>query len=141
MITNEQHEKFFKEIDDLIGSFKTVCNTILDDGLVEFALERYTKIRFGRQLPIKWVKQGDTEVKEFYTAELNLPWLVTYINYYNEFLDNDSDLELLDIKHSCLFLGLALSKVRGINIVNDTVYVLKNDIEFVNYKLDKQIFI
>ena len=140
MITNQQHEKFFKEIDDHLEAFKDVCNTLIDDELVEFAMSRFCKIRMGVELPIKWVKQGDTNVTEFYTGELNLPWLVAYINYYNELLD-EKDLELLDIKHSCLFLGLALSKVRGINIVNNTVYILNNDVGFVNYKLDKQIFI
>jgi hypothetical protein len=140
MINNEQHQKFIDEIDEHIESFVDVCNTLSDDGIVEFAMERFTKIRFGKQLPVKWVKQGDTEVSEFYPSEINLPWLVSYINYHNQFVD-DKDLELLDIKHSCLFLALALSKVRGINIVNDTVYVLKKDLEFVHYKMDRQIFI
>lgn len=140
MISNEQHEEFLKQIDDHIESFKDVCNTLLDDNLVEFAMTRFCKIRFGKVLPIKWVKQGD-KIKEFYSSEHNMSWLVTYVSYHNKFLDNGDDLELLDIKHACLFLGLALSKVRGVNIIDDTVYLLKNDLELVNYKLDKQIFI
>lgn len=123
-----------------MSSFKDVCDTLLDDGLVEFAINRFCKIRLGKELPIKWVKQGDS-IKEFYPSEFNMTWLVTYINYYNEFLSDDNDLELSDIKHSCLFLGLALSKIRGINIVDGTVYLLKNDLDFVTYKIDKQIFI
>jgi hypothetical protein len=141
MITNEQHEEFLKELDNHVEAFRDTCDEVLEDGgLVEFALERYTKLRFGYELPIKWVKQSNDEVKEFYPSELNLPWLVGYINYHNRFIPDD-DLELTDIKHACLFLGIVLTKVKGINIVNDTVYLLKNDLDFVTYKIDKQIFI
>ena len=139
-ITNEQHEEFLKQIDEHMNAFKEVCDTLLDDTLVEFAMERFCKIRLGRELPIKWVKQGDG-IKEFYPSDLNMSWIVTYINYYNEFLDKENDSELLEIKHACLFLGLALSKIRGINIIDGTVYLLKNDLEFVDYKVNKQIFI
>lgn len=140
MITNEQHEEFLKQVDDHIDAFKEVTNSLFDDSIVEFAINKFCMIRLGRELPIKWVKQGDS-VKEFYPADLNLSWLITYINYYNEFLTKDEDTDLVKIKHSCLFLGLALSKIRGINIIDNTVYLLKNDLEFVDYKLNKQIFI
>jgi hypothetical protein len=139
MITNEEHEDFLKQIDLQIESFMDTCDS-LDETVVEFAIDKFCMIRLGKTLPIKWVKLGDG-IKEFYPSDLNMSWLITYINYHNKFLNKEGDLELLDIKHSCIFLGLALSKIRGINIVDDTVYLLRNDLELVDYKLNKQIFI
>lgn len=141
MVTHEQHEQFIRQLDEVILSFKGVCKAIDDtNGLVEHAITRFCKIRFGKELPIKWVKPGDS-VNEFYPSEHTIHWLVAYVGYFNKFLSDKQDLELSDIKQSCLFLGIALSKVRGINIIDDTVYLLSNDLEFVNYKLKKQIFI
>ena len=139
MITNEEHEDFLRQIDVRIESFKDTCDS-LDETFIEFAIDKFCLIRLGKILPIKWVKLGD-DIKEFYSSDLNMSWLITYISYYNKFLDKEDDLELSSIKDSCIFLGLALSKVRGINIVDNTVYLLRNNLELVDYKLDKHEFL
>jgi hypothetical protein len=142
MITNEQQEHFLSQLDDKLKEFYETSECIKGDkDTIEMCINKFTQVRCGKNLPIHWVKESNFEIKEFYPTELSLTWLVTYITYYNELLKNDPDKELEEMKHACIFLGIALSKIKGINIVDDVVYLLEHDLEFVSYKLDRKLFI
>jgi len=140
MVTKQQHEDFLSSIDDYLIEFRETIKCLDDrDSTIELCINKFTQIRYGKELPIVWVKDSSTEVKEFYPPELNLTWMITYITYFNQYLIDDPDEDLESIKHACIFLAIALGKIKGINILDNIVYVLPRDIEFVDYKLDRLI--
>ncbi len=142
MVTNEQHELFLSQIDGKVKEFYETGAVFTDDkGTIEVCIDKFTELRHGHNLPIKWVKESNSEIKEFYPSELNLTWLISYITYYNEYLKDHPDDDLQGIKNACIFLAIALTKIKGINIVDNVVYLLQHDLEFVNYKLDRKLFI
>ena len=142
-MTNEQQQTFLLGLDESIKGFHKMGETLINGSLtIEFCLDKFTTIRNGKSLPIVWVKDSNTEIKEFYPSELNLTWLISYVTYYNQCVkDEDPDEELEDITRACIFLAIALTKIKGINIVDGVVYVLQHDLEFVNYKIDRKLFL
>jgi len=143
MIKDELHEKFLSELDDNITYLK--LQDILKNNVdnVEICLDRYSELTYGKTLPIVWVSNANNHgIEEFYSAEYNLPWLVGYTRYYSDYLSEEvKDTDLYDIYRRCLFMGLTMTMVGGINIVNDTIYVLSKDVNFINYNIEKKLFI
>jgi hypothetical protein len=144
MISNQEHEEFLKTIDESIKLL--MSQDVLDDSKsnIEYCAQAFFVKRYKKEPKQSvWVKQGNSPITEFYSSELMIPWLVTYMKYYNNFLkDIDiEDGELGDIYKTCLYLSFVLTKIKGINIVDDTIYLLENDLEFVQYKLDQKLFI
>ena len=142
MISKEQHEEFLNTIDTSIK--RLVAQEILDDskGNIEYCSQVFFTKRYGsKPEQIVWVKQGNSPIIEFYPSELTLPWLVTYMGYYNSFMVGDVDTDIRDTYEACSYLAFVLTKVKGINIVDGVVYLLENDLEFVQYKLDQKLFI
>jgi hypothetical protein len=141
-MTNLQQEIFLGGLDETIKEFYDMGKSVIDDTeTIEVCVNKFTEIRNGSPLPIVWVKESNTPIKEFYPSELNLTWLVSYVVYYNYLLKDCPDKDLEKIKHACTFLAIALTKIKGINIIDGTVYLLQHDLEFVNYKLDRKLFI
>jgi hypothetical protein len=144
MISNEEHEEFLTTIDESIKGL--ISQNILDssEGNITFCVNHFYEKRYNRTPEdIIWVKQGNTPITEFYSSELMLPWLVTFMKYYNRFLSHDfeKEVDLEEIYQTCAYLAFVLTKIKGINIIDDTVYLLENDLEFIQYKLDQKVFI
>jgi hypothetical protein len=138
MITNEEYEEFLTTIDD---SIKTIIKQdVLDDSKwnIQCCVDAFCEIKFGKRLPTIWVKQGNLPISEFYPSEHHLSWLATYIKFYSTFLrgTGDVDGDLDRTYKTCIFLSLILTMVSGINIVDETVYLLEKDCNFVQYSLD-----
>ncbi len=143
MISNEEYKEFLNTIDESIK--RLISQDILDDSKrnIEHCADAFYKKRYDREpKEIVWVKQGNTPITEFYPSELMLPWLVTYMKYYNRFLKCDNvDEDMYEIYQSCAYVSFILTKIKGINIIDDTIYLLENDLEFIQYKLDQKLFI
>lgn len=144
MISNEEYEKFLNTIDESIKLL--MSQDILDDskGNIQYCVNAFYTQRYEREpKEIVWVKQGNTPITEFYPSELMLPWLITYMKYYNNFL-KDSDIsedDSSEVYKTCCYLSFVLTKIKGINVVDNTIYLLENDLEFIQYKLDQKLFI
>lgn len=142
MITDEQFQEFLTSIDGIVRYL--VNQDVLDNSKsnVEYCVDAFYSKRYGKDLnEIIWVKQGNTPITEFYSSELNLTWLTTYIKFYNNFLKDSKEKDHREIYQTCLFLAIVLTNVKGINIIDGNVYLLENDLEFVQYKLDPKLFI
>jgi hypothetical protein len=145
---DELHEKFLNGLDINIEKIKIQENLKNSKDNVELCLERYSEITYNKKLPIVWVTEKNPIIKNFYSSEFNLGWMLAFVRYYTEVipkedrvvdeLENDSDLS--NIYRRCLFMSIALSMIEGVNIVDDVIYVLGKDVEFIDYKLDKLPF-
>ena len=144
MISNEEYKEFLNTIDESIKRLLT--QDILDDSKcnIEYCAQAFFITRYEKDpKQTVWVKQGNSPITEFYPSDLMIPWLVTYMKYYNSYLrggEVDGD-DFGDIYKACAYLSFVLTKIKGINIVDDTIYLLENDLEFVQYKLDQKLFI
>ena len=140
MISEEKFKDLLSNLDNSIENKKNE-----PDIGVEWCVKEYCKIKFNKELPIVWVKEGTTPITEFYPSELNLSWIVTYIDFYQgelyRFKNKDVDDDLTEIYGACVYLSHILTHVKGINIVDGVFYLLKNDYEMVQYKVDKNIFL
>tara|TARA_R110002020_G_scaffold372772_2_gene584193 strand:+ start:80 stop:496 length:417 start_codon:yes stop_codon:yes gene_type:complete len=92
---------------------------------------------------VKWVNNGNSEVKEFYCSEINKPWLYSFTHYYEMFLKDtpEDSVYLNDLNTRCLMMLYVMLYVKGVNIVDNVAYLLESDVVFVNYNIKKQIFI
>jgi|TARA_R110002126_G_scaffold143324_6_gene289506 hypothetical protein len=143
MISNEEYNEFLNTIDWSIK--QVISQDTLDDSRdnINYIANAFFTQRYGRESKgIVWVKQGNTPITEFYPSELMLPWLVTYLKYYKNFIEEGNlEEDLKNINTTCTYLAFVMTKVKGINIVDDTIYLLENDLEFVRYKIDQKLFI
>jgi hypothetical protein len=142
MISNEQHKDFLDTIDHSINHH--ISGSTINRGDIEYFSTKLFVKRFNRKpKDIVWVKEGNTPITEFYSSKLMVPWLTTFIKYYQTFLKNkeDLDFDLGKIYWSCVNLLYITQHINGINIIDDTIYLLEHDLEFVRYKLDKKLFI
>ena len=88
-------------------------------------------------------------IKNFYSSEFNLGWMLAFVRYYGDVIPKESklldelegDFDLSNIYRRCLFMSIVLTMTQGINVVDDVIYVLGKDVEFVDYKLDKLPFV
>lgn len=142
-MTNEQHERFLSELDENIKKMANQEILACDESNITFCLGIFTEIKYGKKLPIVLIKSPTHEVNEFYSSELNLPWLLTYVQYYIDNMSKDMfiDLDVHETYQCCLYMSMVMTMCKGINIVNETVYILVNDVEFVSYKMDRKLFI
>lgn len=146
---DELHEKFLNELDINIEKIKIEDNLKNSKENVELCLERYSEITYGKKLPIVWVTEKNPIIKEFYSSEFNLTWMLSFVRYYydvipkeNKLLDEiQDDSDMGKIYRRCLFMSIVLTMTQGINVVDDVIYVLGKDVEFVDYKLDKLPFV
>lgn len=142
MITDEQFQEFLTSIDETV---KYILNQdVLDNSKsnIEYCVNAFYSKKYGKDPnDIIWVKQGNTPITEFYSSELNLTWLCTYLKFHNNFLKDSEEEDHHEIFQTCLFLTFVLTKVKGINIIDGNVYLLENDLEFVQYKIDQKLFI
>jgi hypothetical protein len=137
MITDEQHEQFLLTLDNELKNLKTwLLKDKLDDRHIEHFTNLYTRNQYEKQLPIVWVKTSNPIVTEFYSSELNLTWLMTFVTYLDNLnISND------EIKNTCIYLTFVLLNVKGFNVVDGVVYLLKHDLDFITYNLDRRSFI
>jgi len=140
MITDEQHEQFLLTLDNELKDLKShFLKDKLDDRHIEHFTNLYTRNQYEKQLPIVWVKMGNPVLTEFYSSELNLTWLMTFVAYlYNLNINND---EIDEIKNTCIYLTFVLLNVKGFNVVDGVVYLLKHDLDFITYNIDRCSFI
>lgn len=137
MITDEEFERYLTLLDDNISVIILNNALLLEDSKsnIEYFTKTFYKESYGKEPnEIIWVKLNNTPITEFYPSELNLTWLCTYITFYHEFLQNKHK-DYDSIFKICLFLTFVLTKVKGINVINGNVYLLENDLEFVQYNL------
>ena len=141
MISNEQHEEFLNNLDKEIKSF--LGDDILADDKpnLEFCMNRFNVMRNGKQYPIVGVKDGSSPITEFYASEVTLRWLITYMVYHTTFLQSPMDNDLQQIYSECLYLCFVLKFTKGINTVDGVTYILEKDCEFIQYKLDRKLFV
>ena len=145
---DELHEKFLNDLDINIEKIKIQENLKNSKDNVELCLERYSEITYDKKLPIVWVTEKNPIIKNFYSSEFNLGWMLAFVRYYGDVIPKESklldelegDFDLSNIYRRCLFMSIALSMVKGVNIVDDVIYVLGKDVEFIDYKLDKLPF-
>jgi hypothetical protein len=108
-------------------------------------MKRYCQIRYEEEYPIVWVKDASSPVKEFYSSEITLHWLITYMEYHvsvlkgfdPEYVDND----LSEIYSACLYMAFVMRYTKGVNMIDGTIYILEKDCEFIQYKMDRKLFI
>ena len=90
MITNEQFQEYLEKVDD---TTKFILNQdVLDNSNsnVEYCINAFYTKRYGKSPDnIIWVKQGNTPITEFYPSEINIPWLTSYIEFRNSFLNDN----------------------------------------------------
>jgi hypothetical protein len=158
MITNEQHERFLSKIDEQIKNLKEQNHFTNSKSNIEFCLERFCQIKYGKVLPIVFVSNPNkySNVTEYYSSEMNLPWLVSYVFYYTEFLTlnklkslegfsvlsiEEMSEDYYKIYTQCLFMSIIMTMCRGVALKDDVIYVLTKDVDFVNYKIEPKLFI
>jgi hypothetical protein len=145
MISDDLHAKFLRELDDNMSYLIRQDFLEHSEDNVKICIDRYCKITYGSELPVVWVTPNRNHgVEEFYSSEYNLTWLLSYVRYYGDYiseLEGEKYEDLYDIYRRCLFMSLIMTMTEGINIVDNTVYVLGKDVDFVNYKIEKKLFI
>jgi hypothetical protein len=108
-------------------------------------MNRFNEIRFGEHYPIVWVKDASSPVKEFYPSDLTLNWLVTYMEYHTNVIEgfkyDNIDNDLSSIYSACLYMCFVMKYSKGVNMVDGVTYILEKDCEFVQYKMDRKLFI
>ena len=99
-------------------------------------LRNFAWSRTGEQHNIVWVNNKNTPINEFYCSEINISWLVSFIT--TNTIKNPETTKLVE---ECQNLLDVLLNVKGINLVDNTFYLLEHDLMFVDYNVKKQIFI
>jgi len=125
MLTEEEYRSIFEYIDQTLETRELHPDQTIAEEVVEDCVDEYNTIKYGKNLPIKWVTDFDKDCTEFYTSEENLSWLLTMISYWKNTEDYSEDLHEISLR--CLLMATILLFVDGINTIDGVTYLLKKD--------------
>ena len=133
-MSDEYFQKFTKSLnesshlyDNLKIKYGELSDEILDQHIHDF---------FGVGFNIIRVTDKNPVVSEFYPSELNLSWCINFLIYASTFGKTNSNL------YDRVFtLSIILLNVKGVNVIDNTVYILMTNYDFIEFRPTKKLFI
>lgn len=139
MLTNEEYSNVINYINQTYTNKSLFEGQTITKDVVEFCVDDYNKIKYGKTLPIQWVSDLNDKCTEFYYSKDNLGWLLTTIGYYKNTEYYSEDFH--EITMRCVDIAAVLLFVDGINTIDGVTYLLKRDINFMDKSQFKHKFI